>query len=195
MRNNSTKPKSKLTEENERLVERLAKQQESIESQRLRSEVLVYEGQLTPSVRRIKMFSLTTTFVGLIAYPFLFKKASSQKKSAIAQVFVGWTLIMVIFSPLALNYITKRYISELRFNRDTRTFRAITYNLFNLRKETHFKAADVRVPMVPGMFTSFLVRKQPMFMDPAYVQDIPAYQHMLGYDKPLTGQSSANPKR
>lgn len=192
LRNNSTKPKSKLTEENERLVEKLCKQQESIESQRLRSEVLVYEGQLTPSVRRIKMFSLTTTFLGLVAYPFLFKKASSQKKSALAHVFVGWTLIMVIFSPLALNYITKRYISELRFNRDTRTFRAITFNLFNLRTETQFKQADVLVPLVPGLFTSFQVRKKPMFMDPAYVQDIPAYQHMLGHDKPLTDRPPAN---
>ena len=189
LRNNSTKPKSKLTAENEERIEKLFKQQQSIEQQQARSEVLVYEGQLTPSVRRIKVFSLTTTFLGLVAYPFMFKKASSTKKSAFAHVFVGWTLIMVIFSPLALNYVTKRYITELRFNRDTRTFRAITLSFFNRQVETRFKQADVHVPLVPGLFTSFLVRKRPMFMDPAYVQDVAAYQHLLGHDKPITGRS------
>lgn len=189
LRNNSTKPKSKLTAENEERVEKLFLQQQSVEQQQARSEVLVYEGQLTPNVRRIKVFSLTTTFLGLVCYPFMFKKASRSKKSAFAHVFVGWTLIMVIFSPLALNYITKRYITELRFNRDTRTFRAITLNFFNRRVETRFKAADVHVPLVPGMFTSFLVRKRPMFMDPAYVQDIAAFQHLLGHDKPITNRS------
>lgn len=187
LRTNSTKP-NKLANENEELVEKLFNQPQPKQSPI--KEILVYEGQLTPNVRRIKAFSLTTTFLGLVCYPFMFKKASNSKKSAIAHVFVGWTLIMVIFSPLALNYVTKRYITQLRFNRETRTFRAFTLNLFNRQVVTKFKQDDVQVPMVPGLFTSFLVNKKPMFMDPAYVQDTQAYQHLLGYDKPFKASTT-----
>lgn len=183
LRNNSTNSKNKITSENEQLVQKLIN--ESGEQSTLpKNEILVYEGQLTPNVRRIKIFSLSTTFLGLVCYPFMFKKASNSNKSALAHVFVGWTLIMVIFSPLALNYITKRYITELRFNKNTKTFRAITLNLFMRQIETKFKQDDVVVPMIPGLFTSFTVNKKPLFMDPAYVLDIKAYQHLLGHDKP-----------
>ena len=195
LRNNSTKSKPNEAEEKEVLNNReiLMKQvfdesNEELKKQieiRLRSGTLVYKGQLTPNVKRIKLFSLTTTFLGLVCYPFLFKKASESNKSAIAHVFVGWTFIMVIFSPLLLHFITKRYITELRFNRGTKQFNAYTLNLFNRQVLTRFKQDDVHVPLIPGLFTTFLVRKKPLFMDPAFVKDIPAYQHLLGHDKPI----------
>lgn len=41
------------------------------------------------------------------------------------------------------------------------------------------------VPEVPGMFTSFLVNKRPLFVDPALFDDPEHYVKIMGYDKPI----------
>lgn len=41
------------------------------------------------------------------------------------------------------------------------------------------------VPEVPGMFTSFLVKKRPLFVDPALFDDPEHYVRIMGYDKPI----------
>lgn len=49
----------------------------------------------------------------------------------------------------------------------------------------HFKIEDVIRPDIPGMFTSFLVKKQPLFVDPSVFDDIDHYSRIMGYDRPI----------
>jgi len=51
--------------------------------------------------------------------------------------------------------------------------------------QTKFRPNDVVVPEVPGMFTSFLVNKRPLFVDPALFDDPEHYVKIMGYDKPI----------
>ena len=105
--------------------------------------------------------------------------------SKIAMVFSGWTCLMVIGSPLLLNLATKRYITELTFNQETELFSATILNFFNQKKKIQFKKEEVQIPAIPGIFTSFLVRNQPLLMDPSFVLDKQAYMHMMRCDKTL----------
>jgi len=51
--------------------------------------------------------------------------------------------------------------------------------------QTKFRPNDVVVPEVPGMFTSFLVNKRRLFVDPAFSDDPEHYVKILGYTNPL----------
>lgn len=51
--------------------------------------------------------------------------------------------------------------------------------------QIHFKVDDVKVPEVPGMFTSFLVKNQPLFVDPRMFKELEHYGRLMGYDKPI----------
>lgn len=51
--------------------------------------------------------------------------------------------------------------------------------------QTKFRPSDVKVPEVPGMFTSFLVDGKPLFVDPALFDDPEHYVRIMGYDKPI----------
>lgn len=51
--------------------------------------------------------------------------------------------------------------------------------------QIHFTVDDVKVPEVPGMFTSFLVKNQPLFVDPHMFKELEHYGRLMGYDKPV----------
>lgn len=44
---------------------------------------------------------------------------------------------------------------------------------------------DIQVPDVPGMFTTFQVGKQSLFVDPSLFTDPNHYVRLMGYDKPI----------
>ena len=51
--------------------------------------------------------------------------------------------------------------------------------------QIHFTVNDVKVPEVPGMFTTFLVKKRPLFVDPNMFKDLEHYGRLMGYDQPV----------
>jgi len=48
-----------------------------------------------------------------------------------------------------------------------------------------FTTDDVAVPDVPGMFTSFLIKGIPLFVDPRLFDEPEHYAKIMGYDKPI----------
>lgn len=147
--------------------------------------MLVYEGELAANIKRLKWFSLSTTSLGFIMAPFLYLKAAESKKPPLAYVLSSWILIIVSFSPLAINLLSKRYILKLEFNRFTKEFTVTNLSFFNREVQTKFGQSSVFVPKVPGLFTTFKINNKPMFLDPAFVKDYQAYQHLLGHLKPI----------
>ncbi len=55
----------------------------------------------------------------------------------------------------------------------------------NVFRQTSFKIKDVVVPEIPGMFMSFQIGKQGMFVDPTLFTDPEHYVKIMGYDKPI----------
>lgn len=48
-----------------------------------------------------------------------------------------------------------------------------------------FKVADVRVPDIAAMFTTFNVGKHSLFIEPTLFPDTKHYVKIMGYDKPM----------
>ena len=64
-------------------------------------------------------------------------------------------------------------------------YTATTFNILVQKRDKTFRASEVTVPDVPGIFTSFLVGGKPLFVDPTMFVDRDAFIHLMHYDEPL----------
>ncbi|CRK95463.1 CLUMA_CG008932, isoform A [Clunio marinus] len=149
-------------------------------------------GSLTPNIKSVKVFSLTTSIVGIIAQPILYNQAAQMSTSTpVIAAICGFVGFFTFVTPFLLHVVTRRYVTELYYNPKTDEYNATTISFFLTKKKTIFKPEDVVVPEVTGMFTSFVVKnksgKKPaaLFVDPKLFEDPQHYVKIMGYDKPL----------
>ncbi|XP_022711067.1 transmembrane protein 70 homolog, mitochondrial-like isoform X1 [Varroa jacobsoni] len=148
----------------------------------------VYTGSLNTQVKSVKAFSLTSSVIALALQPLMFEKLVLNQP-VLTGVFLGTGCLgFILGTPLLLHYVTKRYVIELRFSAQSRIFEADTYSLLLRRQTLRFTAADVNVPSVPGPITSIVALGKPLLIDFNLFTDADAYEHLLGYDKPLNLQ-------
>lgn len=149
-------------------------------------------GTLTPNIKSVKVFSLSTSVMGLVAQPVLIAQAAKLGSSAPVTFavcsFVGF---FTFVTPFLLHVVTKRYVTELHYDPVTKEYIATIISFFLIKQEVTFKVEDVHVPEIPGMFTSFLVTpkgsKKPvaLFVEPKLFEDPTHYVKIMGYDKPI----------
>ncbi|KAH6947744.1 hypothetical protein HPB50_021116 [Hyalomma asiaticum] len=73
-----------------------------------------------------------------------------------------------------------RYVTELTYDPDTKEFNATTLSLLNRKKHISFIADDVKVPTIPGPFTTLLAKGRPLFVEVQNFQDAGALEHLMG---------------
>lgn len=147
-------------------------------------ETVVYIGPLKKNIIHAKFFSFSSSAIGFLMQPYLVANIADLHPAAvvIAATILGF---FTYLTPYLLHLIAKRYITELTFCDETKMFTCTTLNFFTIPRKTSFQAADVYVPDVPGMFTTFKVNGKPLFLDPKQFTDINVYAHLMGYDKPI----------
>uniref|UniRef100_A0A8D8Y705 Transmembrane protein 70 homolog, mitochondrial n=1 Tax=Cacopsylla melanoneura TaxID=428564 RepID=A0A8D8Y705_9HEMI len=148
--------------------------------------ILVYEGPLSSRIRHAKIFSLSSSAIGLAMQPVLYQK-TLEAGTGLA-VTIGGAVFLGFFTfvtPVLLHLVSRKYVTHLFYNPSTEEFTASTYNIFLRPKVTVFKADDVTRPELPTMFASFYVRGKPLFADPENFTSLEVYKKMMGYDKPI----------
>ncbi|CAG5114481.1 unnamed protein product [Candidula unifasciata] len=155
---------------------------------------LVYKGRVAKGLRALKIFSLSTSAIGLLAQPYLL--ITYQNMPLVAALPIFATLNCFVFvNPLLIHFIAKKYVTELYFNPDTKVFTAYLLTFFARRQVITFTAADVAVPDVPNMFAMLTVRGRPLFVHEDDFTSIEVYKHLMGFDRPLKflGEDAVNP--
>ncbi|GAB1606589.1 transmembrane protein 70 homolog, mitochondrial-like [Argonauta hians] len=145
---------------------------------------LIYGGPLTKTIKAVKLFSITSSGLGLVFQPFLFYKTPDTSVALKAGVSVFFAFFILV-TPLLIHMVSRKYVTDLYFDEHSKIFTAATFNLLSFRKELTFKAEDVEVPAITGPFTSVIVKGKPLFMDPKFFLCKDSYIHLMGYDKPL----------
>jgi len=152
-------------------------------------EMTVYRGILSTQIKLVKSFSLMTSVIGLSCQPLLYLKMSQSSGASLAVVAAGGAFLsfFTFATPLLIHYVSKKYVTELLYNKIENTYTAVTYSFLLRRKEITFKASDVKVPDIPGMFTTFQVHpgKVPLFVDGTDFFQPVHYGKLMGYDKPI----------
>jgi hypothetical protein len=73
--------------------------------------------------------------------------------------------------------VTKKYITDIYYDRATKKFTASRYSFFLRRKEIEYTADDVEVPGVTGVFTTMKIKGKPFFVDENCFKDFDVYIH------------------
>ncbi|KPJ20712.1 Transmembrane protein 70-like, mitochondrial [Papilio xuthus] len=145
----------------------------------------IYYGPLTPQIKAVKIFSLSSSAAGLVAQPIIIKEASTIGSTSLLIAICSVVGFFTFVTPLLLHIITKKYVSEVYYNPDTMSYTAVTRNFFLVSKKLEFKAEDVVVPDIPGMFTTMHAKGTPLFIEARHFNDPMHYAKIMGYDKPL----------
>lgn len=93
---------------------------------------LIYSGPLTRQMRSLKVFSLTTSGMGLGMQPVLWEKAGEVHLAANVAVF-GMVGFFTFVTPFLIHSLCKKYVTEISYDPKKDEYEAITFNLF-LRK-------------------------------------------------------------
>ena len=144
---------------------------------------LVYLGKLDKPFRAAKSLSLASSIGGAICYPIMIPKILEEASIFMA---IGYTIIsatFVLLSPSLIQLICKRYLTSLYYHEQTEQFTGFYKNFFMIERQIKFRAEDVQVPPITGMFTSMLIKNQPFFINHDDFHDKPVLMKMLGYDK------------
>lgn len=98
---------------------------------------------------------------------------------------IGAVGFFTFVTPILLNIVTKKYVINVTFDPDKEIYTAETLTFFLRKRKLEFKPEDVKVPDIPGMFTSMLIKDVPLFMDPRMFPNPDHYIKIMGYDKPI----------
>ncbi|XP_018567654.1 transmembrane protein 70 homolog, mitochondrial [Anoplophora glabripennis] len=153
----------------------------------------IYYGVLTPQIRAVKIFSLSSSIVGIVAQPFLYKEIAASGNVPViiaAYSFIGF---FTVVTPILLHLVTKKYITHLEYNAESNSYIAKTVNFLCMTKETEFKPEEVKVPDVPGLFTTFFAKGKALFLDPRLFDQPEHYAKIMGFDKPLDFKLNEKP--
>ncbi|XP_063872741.1 transmembrane protein 70 homolog, mitochondrial-like isoform X2 [Scylla paramamosain] len=143
----------------------------------------IYHGILSTQIKMVKFFSLSTSILGLSVQPMLYQKLGADAGMLVAVAsFVGF---FTFVTPLLIHWIAKKYVTCLEYDPEKDVYSATTLSFFLLEKKIKFTVDDVKVPEVPGMFTTFLVKNRPLFVDPRMFKEMEHYGRLMGYDQPI----------
>jgi transmembrane protein 70, mitochondrial len=102
-------------------------------------EEKIYSGALTSQIKVLKIFSLTTSAIGLGVQPLVFTKFLAQYGSGATVGIFSALAFFTAVTPILIHYIAKKYIAELYYDKSLQTYKAITYSFFLGRVEVRMQ--------------------------------------------------------
>ncbi|XP_038622643.1 transmembrane protein 70, mitochondrial [Tachyglossus aculeatus] len=146
---------------------------------------LIYSGNLGRAVFGVKFFSYSSSAAGLALLPYIFSQVSAEPSGLPAKVALSVVAgVFTLTTPVLLHLVTRGYVLRLYHAAETDTYTAVTYSALLAEKRTVFRRADVRVPELRNLFTSFYAKTQSMLVNPALFPLARDYDHLMGYDEP-----------
>lgn len=103
----------------------------------------IYQGPLTPQIKAVKIFSLTSSMAGLMAQPIIVKQAATIGSTSLLVVICSMVGFFTFITPLLLHFVTKKYVTDIHYDPETSTYKATTINFFLAEKEVRFTDLDL----------------------------------------------------
>lgn len=98
----------------------------------------IYYGPLTPQIKAVKVFSLSSSVAGLIAQPIILNEAATIGSTSLLVAICSVVGFFTFVTPILLHQITKKYVTEVNYDPANKTYKAITYNFFVAEKQVSY---------------------------------------------------------
>lgn len=96
---------------------------------------IIYYGPLTPQIKGVKVFSLSSSVAGLLAQPIIIREAANIGSTSLIVALCSVVGFFTFVTPILLHLITKKYVTEISYDPTTSTYKATTINFFLARKQ------------------------------------------------------------
>jgi transmembrane protein 70 len=151
----------------------------------------IYSGILSTQIKLVKTFSLTTSCIGLACQSLLYSYSANTNLGVM--LFSGAFLSFFTFvTPVLIHSISKKYVTKLYYNQVDDKYTAVVYNIFIRPKKIEFRLRDVKVPDIPGMFTTFKAKDHALFVDMEQFRDPTHFEKLMGYADSLRKTNTTN---
>lgn len=175
-------------------------------------------------IKSLKLFSLSTSAVGVLGWPLVYFSESFQADASTSSVvMLAGIAAYSLSTPLIMHMLTKRYVTHLEYEEGSDTYSATVYSLFCRNQQVSnfifiwvavtitsrttanfefqifhlqikFQVSDVVLPEFPTMFTTVLVKGNPLFFDPMSFKEPLHYGRLMAYDQPIDFKLEQGPE-
>lgn len=101
--------------------------------------IKVYYGTLTPRMKAVKVFSLTTSLTGMAAQPIIMEQGSKLGGAPMMYFMCGVVGFFTFVTPVLLHVITKKYVTEITYDPRLEEYTATTISFFLTRLEVRLR--------------------------------------------------------
>lgn len=95
----------------------------------------IYSGKYTSRIIRVKLFSLATSMMCLYAQPILYTQGQVVGGAGLGVLICSIVGIFTFVTPVLLHFVTKKYVVDVKYNKNTDVYTAITVSFFLFRKK------------------------------------------------------------
>lgn len=94
---------------------------------------IIYTGKFQTRIIRVKLFSLSTSLMGLAAQPILLEKGMEMGGKGLAAFLCTLAGIFTFVTPVLLHYVTKKYVIKITHDPKTDEYVATTVSFFLMK--------------------------------------------------------------
>ena len=145
----------------------------------------IYVGANNRLVTVIKLFSLSSSLIGLAVMPWLHTQISSSSLVFKLTLF-GASGFFILLTPILIHTLARRYVLSMYYNESTKRFSAVRYNLLMQQRTVSFTPEQIEDSLASPLST-FRVGNQDFLIDPDELMrsDPEAYVIFMRYDQPI----------
>lgn len=96
---------------------------------------IIYVGKFKSRIIRVKLFSLTTSVMGVAAQPILLEKGMEMGGKGLAAFLCSLAGIFTFVTPVLLHFVTKKYVINITHDQKIDEYTATTVSFFLLKNQ------------------------------------------------------------
>lgn len=109
---------------------------ETPSSEKEKNIEVIYNGLLAKPIKRLKLLTLTTSWFGLSVQPLLYNKVlEAGQVTPITLPLFGFIAFLALFTPIAIHYISKRYIICVEYDHKNDKYIATNYSFLSFKNK------------------------------------------------------------
>lgn len=97
--------------------------------------VSIYTGKYNWRIMRVKIFSLTTSVLGVCAQPFLWQKSQLIGSTGLGVLVCSIAGVFTFITPILIHFVMKKYVVDIRYNKETDEYTCYTISFFLLKNK------------------------------------------------------------
>ncbi|KAL0280315.1 UNVERIFIED_CONTAM: hypothetical protein PYX00_001648 [Menopon gallinae] len=145
---------------------------------------LIYYGTLGSKIKGLKALSFSTSFIGLVAQPFLYSQLVKLPGPLMYLLYTAFG-IFTFLTPILIHMVARKYVMEITYDPTRDMYEAQTMTFFFKYRPLEFSLSHISKVDSPSIFNSYFIKEEPFIIFQDGFLDNEHYIKIHRYDQPL----------